>query len=73
MASVRERWQFESSWISQAWYSPDEKVIEVEFTRNGHRHLYLDCEADTWRRFKTADSPGRFVQLVLERHRHRGR
>lgn len=73
MAAGREQWSFDSSWLSQAWYTPSEKLIEVEFSRDGHRHLFFNCEPETWRRFKSADSPGRFVRLVLERHSHRPR
>lgn len=74
MAAIREAHKFhESTRVIRAWYSPDEKLIETEFRRDGVRWLWFNCERDTWERFKTAESPGRYLRLVLERHVNRRR
>lgn len=74
MAALREAHQFhDSTRLSRAWYSPDEKMIEVEFSRDGVRWLFFNCERETWQRFTTANSAGRYLRDVLERHSNRRR
>lgn len=48
-------------------------MIEVQFLRDGVRWLFFNCERDTWERFIRAESPGRYLRLVLERHSNKRR
>lgn len=74
MATLRQHHEFpDSTRVSDAWYSPDEQLIEVMFLRDGVRWLFFNCEPDTWRRFTTAGSPGLYLRDVLERHSNRRR
>lgn len=61
-----------STRVDTAWYTPEEKVIEILFP-DGVRWLFMNVEPATWLRFKRSGSPGRYLHDILERHPNRRR
>lgn len=61
-----------SSRIDTAWYDEKNKLIEILFP-DQVRWLFFDIETATWHRFTRAESPGRFLRDILERHPNRRR
>lgn len=49
-----------------AGYDPDAKVLRVRF-RDGTPWEYYNVSRSTWEKFKQADSPGRFINRVLNK------
>lgn len=50
-----------------AKYYPDESTLYVLF-REGKVYAYYDVPANVWTNFKRANSPGRFINRVLNNH-----
>lgn len=61
-----------STRVDTAWYDETNKVIEILFP-DRVRWLFFDIEPATWQRFTRAESPGRFLRDILERHANRRR
>lgn len=59
-----ERWVFSSTRVSEAEYDPVAMTLNVVF-KDGTPWQYLRVPKGTWRRFKNAPSPGRYVNEVL--------
>lgn len=50
-----------------ARYNKSNRVIEIKF-REGAVYEYRDCHPNTWRGFKNTDSPGRYINRILNGH-----
>jgi hypothetical protein len=53
-----------SSVIKQAWYRPDESVLDILFT-TGRRYLYHEVPPDEADRFAAAFSKGRYFNAHI--------
>ncbi len=66
-----DRVRVDSSAIASVGYSPDERVLEVEF-RSGRVYQYLDVSAKEHEALMTAGSMGRhFNRRIRDRYRRR--
>ena len=50
-----------------ARYNKSAQLIEIRF-REGAIYQYHDCHPNTWRGFKNTDSPGRYINRILNGH-----
>ena len=53
-----------------ARYNKATRTIEVRF-REGATYQYSDIHPNTWRGFKNTDSPGRYINRILNGHDYR--
>lgn len=52
-----------------ARYNKVSQVVEIRF-REGAIYQYFDCHPNTWRGFKNTDSPGRYINRILNGHNY---
>lgn len=50
-----------------ARYNKSDQLLEVRF-REGAIYQYWDVHPNTWRGFKNTDSPGRYINRILNDH-----
>ena len=62
-----ERELLDSSSVASAGYDEARRMMEVEFVHGGV-YVYLDVEPDLYRRFREAESHGRFLNAEIKPH-----
>ncbi len=70
-ADPREWVSLDSSRVERARYDDGLSQVQVTFRKHGTPWVYEDVPSDVYDMFITSDSPGRFINDVLNRYPYR--